>query len=282
MSTTSSARSIARSSTSSWYTRGVGLARFLPHLGRLGRANRWRRTKGPPRVWAHRGDSAHEIENTMAAFDLARRAGATGIELDVRFDRDHTVVVFHDHTLDRLAGRPGRMEDLNASERAALRLGGRHPVPTLAEVLEHLGDLEVDVEIKAIRPGRMGELATATARVIAASGRAEQVLVSSFDPFALLAFHYHLPEVATAFLFHAEQPLPLRKGWIGTAIGASIFHPEHVLVTDATAKAWHTAGLPINPWTVDDAAELRRLARLGVDGVFTNDPAHAVKVFAES
>jgi len=259
----------------------MGLARFLPHLGRLGRANRWRRTKGPPRVWAHRGDSAHEVENTIAAFELARRAGATGIELDVRFDRDHTVVVFHDHTLDRLAGRPGRMEDLPASERAALRLGGKHAVPTLAEVLDQLGDLEVDVEIKAIRPGRMGELAAATAQVVAASGRAEQVLVSSFDPFALLTFHRHLPDVALAYLFHAEQPLPLRRGWIGTAMGASVFHPEHVLVTEARAKAWHRAGVPINPWTVDDAAELRRLAALGVDGIFTNDPAFAVKVLGE-
>jgi glycerophosphoryl diester phosphodiesterase len=45
-------------------------------------------------------------------------------------------------------------------------------------------------------------------------------------------------------------------------------------------KAWHTAGMPINAWTVDDAAELRRLNDVGVDGVFTNDPAHAVSVFA--
>jgi glycerophosphoryl diester phosphodiesterase len=50
-------------------------ARLLPHLGRLGRATRWRRTRGRPRVWAHRGASAHAPENTMAAFELARAAG---------------------------------------------------------------------------------------------------------------------------------------------------------------------------------------------------------------
>jgi glycerophosphoryl diester phosphodiesterase len=44
-------------------------------------------------------------------------------------------------------------------------------------------------------------------------------------------------------------------------------------------KAWHTAGLPINAWTVDDDAELRRLDALGVDGVFCNDPGHAKRVF---
>ena len=257
-----------------------GLARFVPHLGRLGRATRWRRMKGRPRVWAHRGDSAHEVENTMAAFEAARRAGADGIELDVRFDGDGNVVVFHDSELQRLCGRPGKLEDLSTAERQALRVGG-HPIPTLAEVLDALGELEVDVEIKSVRPGRMGALAAATAKIIQESGRAEQVLVSSFDPFALIQLHHHVPDVALAFLFHDEQPLPIRKGWVGSWMGASVLHPQHTLCDETTVKAWHTAGMPINVWTVDDAPELKRLAALGVDGVFCNDPAHALKVFGE-
>jgi glycerophosphoryl diester phosphodiesterase len=229
-------------------------------------------------VWAHRGDSAHEPENTMVAFERARAAGADGIELDVRFDGDDTVVVFHDEELDRLCGRPGRLEELSTAERQALRVGGQ-PIPTLAEVLDWLGDLEVNVEIKAPRPGRIPALAHATARVIADSGVAEQVLVSSFHPVALVAFHVYLSDIALAYLFHDEQPLPVRKGWLGQWIGASVLHPQHTLVTEASVRAWHTSGRPINVWTVDDRAELERLARLGVDGVFCNDPAHAVRVF---
>jgi glycerophosphoryl diester phosphodiesterase len=254
------------------------LARLLPHLGRLGRATRWRRTKGRPRVWAHRGDSAHAPENTMLAFDKARAAGADGIELDVRFDGEHNVVVFHDSQLERLTGRPGRIEQLSAAERAKLRVGGE-PVPLLAEVLAEF-DLEVDVEIKALKVGRMGALVAATARVIRDSGRADQILVSSFDPVSLLQLHGHLPDVALAYLFHDEQPLPLRRGWIGNWMGASVFHPQHTLCTPARVKAWHTAGLPINAWTIDDRAELERLAGLGIDGVFSNDPAHALEVLS--
>src|SRR5262245_11393388 len=151
------------------------LARLLPHLGRLGRATRWRRTRGRPRVWAHRGDSAHAPENTMLAFDKARAAGADGIELDVRFDRDENVVVFHDSDLHRLTGLAGRMEELAAPDRARLRVRGE-PVPLLAEVLDAF-DLEIDVEIKSLKTGRMGRLAAATAKVIADSGRADQILV---------------------------------------------------------------------------------------------------------
>jgi glycerophosphoryl diester phosphodiesterase len=229
-------------------------------------------------VWAHRGDSAHAPENTMLAFDKARAAGADGIELDVRFDADHNVVVFHDSELARLTGLPGCMEQLSAAERAKLRVGGE-PVPLLAEVLAEL-DLEIDVEIKALRIGRMSALVAATARVIKDSGRADQVLVSSFDPVSLIQLHRHLPDVAIAYLFHDEQPLPLRRGWVGRWIGASVLHPQHTLCTPERVKAWHTAGLPINAWTVDDRAELERLAGLGIDGVFSNDPAHAIAVLS--
>ncbi|MDQ3368537.1 MAG: glycerophosphodiester phosphodiesterase [Myxococcota bacterium] len=253
-------------------------ARLVPHLGRLGRATRWRRTRGRPRIWAHRGDSAHAPENTLRAFERARDLGADGIELDVRLDGDRNVVVFHDPTLERLCGRPGRIEDLTAAERAELRVGGE-PVPLLADVLMSI-DLEVNVEIKSNKVGRMAELVAATAQVIRASGRADQIVVSSFDPVALVQLHPRLPDVALAYLFHDDQPLPVRRGWVGSWAGASLFHPQHTLCTEQSIKAWHTAGVPVNTWTVDDATELRRLAALGVDGVFTNDVAHAVAVFA--
>lgn len=255
------------------------LSRVVPHLGRLGRAERWRRLRARPRIWAHRGASAHAPENTLEAFELARTAGADGIELDVRLDRDGNVVVFHDRDLQRLCGRPGCIEELSAAERKQLRVRGA-AVPTLEEVFHMLGDLELNVEIKANKPGRNAALVEATANVIRRSGRVEQVLVSSFDPFSLLQFYCHLPDVALAFLFGRDQALPIRNGWLGRAMGATVLHPEHTLCTAESVKAWHTSGRPVNTWTVDDPSELQRLDEIGVDGVFTNDPARALAVFA--
>ena len=46
--------------------------------------------------------------------------------------------------------------------------------------------------------------------------------------------------------------------------------------TTATADhvaRWHRAGRAVHVWTVDEEAEIRRLAELKVDALITNDPA---------
>jgi len=240
-------------------------------------AARWRHPRGPMRVWAHRGDSAHETENTLAAFAAARATGADGVELDVRLDADGEVVVFHDDDLQRLCGRPGRIERLSAGERRALRLPAGHAVPTLAEAIEAVGPLDLDVELKSPRPGRAGRLAAAVAGVIRGSGHADHIIVSSFDPIALLQFRRHAPEIALAYLFHADQALPLRLGLPAPIAGVAAVHPDERLITAAAVERWHARGYAVNAWTVDDPGRLRELALIGVDGVCTNDPAAALR-----
>ena len=48
-----------------------------------------------PLVLAHRGASTHAPDNPLAAFRLAVEHGADGIELDVRYTADGTVVLSH-------------------------------------------------------------------------------------------------------------------------------------------------------------------------------------------
>ena len=56
------------------------------------------RCPSPPLVIAHRGDSAHRPENTLASFASALEVGAALVELDVQLTRDGHVVVIHDPT----------------------------------------------------------------------------------------------------------------------------------------------------------------------------------------
>ena len=51
---------------------------------------------GKMMVAAHRGDSDHFPENTMAAFHAALTAGVDMIETDVRMTCDGVLVLMHD------------------------------------------------------------------------------------------------------------------------------------------------------------------------------------------
>ncbi len=55
----------------------------------------------PPLAFAHRGARAHAPENTIDAFTLARRLGATGLESDVWVSADGVPVLDHDGVVRR-------------------------------------------------------------------------------------------------------------------------------------------------------------------------------------
>lgn len=256
------------------------VARLLPPVGRRQRG-RWLARDRRPRVWAHRGASAHATENTLAAFGLAVAHGADGVELDVMCCASGEVVVFHDDDLDRLAGRPGRIEALPWSELARVELVGGHRIPRLEDALAACGELAVNVELKSRGPGRAGALPAAVARVLRDVGALDRVVVSSFDPATLWRLHLAVPQVPLAYLFEAGLPRPLRSAAAAALVGASAVHPEHVLCTPLEVAAWRARGLAVNAWTVDDPERLRALAAAGVDGVFANDPRAALAVLAQ-
>ena len=95
----------------------------------------------PPIGFAHRGASAHAPENTIEAFTLARRLGATGLESDAWLTADGEVVLDHDGV-----ARAGlRRRPIRQVPRSALP----STVPTLGEVYEACGtDLEVSLDVR--------------------------------------------------------------------------------------------------------------------------------------
>ena len=255
------------------------VARLVPALGRRPRGEHlWRRDR--PRVWAHRGASAHATENTLAAFELAVAHGADGIELDVLQCASGEVVVFHDDDLARLAGRPERIADLPWAELSTVELLGGGRVPLLEDALAAAGALAVNVELKSLRPGRPAPLPAAAAAAIARAGASERVLISSFDPVLLWQLHQAAPTLPLAFLFGRKLPRQLRASTVGMVAGASALHPEDVLCTPEAVADWHRRGYAVNTWTVDEPDRLRALAAAGVDGVFANDPRAAIAVLS--
>jgi len=58
----------------------------------------------------------------------------------------------------------------------------------------------------------------------------------------------------------------------------TIYSPAFSSVNDALLQATHDRGLQVVPWTVNERDDMRRLIRLGVDGLITDDPDVAQEV----
>ncbi len=236
-----------------------------------------------PLILAHRGASADAPENSLAAFALAARQGADGVELDARLTSDGAVVVLHDDTVDATTDGKGMITGMTLAQARQLHLRPRggatpehgEPPPLLSEVIELLRPMSVllNVEIKA---SRSFELAEAVAKIVAESGIAGQVLVSSFDQRALTYLQEHHPTMRRALLFppSALSGFMGGTGWLtgAVAMGCEAAHPFWRLATPKVIARAHDLGLNVNVWTVDDEATARKLTVQGVDGIITNRP----------
>lgn len=222
-------------------------------------------------IWAHRGASADAPENTLVAFAAAEAAGADGIELDVHLSRDGVPVVIHDERVERTTDGRGRVAGLSLAELRRLDAGGwfsprfaGEPIPVLEEVLDWAGDrLRLNIEIKEAAAGQaLLDLLPRYPRV--------RVLVSSFDHRLLAELRRRDGNLPLGFLFEED-------GWHrvlrrALACGAESLHPRADRVSRPLLAACKRAGLALCPWTVDDPGHIRALRRLGIDGLFTNDP----------
>lgn len=259
------------------------------------------RTRGPAIV-AHRGAWGHAPENTIVAFRKALRLGATTLEMDVRLAGpgrrgSRPLVVIHDATLDRTTDCRGAVREtpLRRIRRCDAGWGakGRDDdrrwagrgirVPTLARVLRRFPrtSLIVDVKPRAQRAEDAADV-PATAHAVAGllarrdargdRGIFGRVLVSSFGSDVLTLVRTIEPRVRTALL--SEPPAEgvattaLRAALLGHQVAVPSVRSEDLRAIVAVRQAGQT----VYVHTADRMRRIRRLIRLGVDGIYTNYP----------
>lgn len=240
-----------------------------------------------PVIFAHRGASAHAPENTLAAFLLALEQGADGIELDAQLTRDGEVVVFHDPSLQRITGAVGQVCEWDWAELRRLDAGSHfdiayrgEPIPSLDEIFATVGQRTIiNVELKNYA-SPTDALPEKTAALVERHRLAGRVIFSSFNPLALLRARRMLPQTPVGLLALPGLPGAWARGWIGRLLRYNALHPALPDVTPAMIVAQHRRGCRVNVYTVNQAAEMRRLAQWGADGLITDDPLLARRVLS--
>lgn len=211
-------------------------------------------------AFAHRGlwSPAGPPENSLAAFDAAASDGF-GIELDVRLSADGEAIVFHDDTLERMTGQPGRVADRMATELKQLRLReSDQRVPTLAHALAVVaGRTPILVELKT-RDGEHGPLEARVAALLSAYGGPAAVL--GFNPDALLAIRAAAPNLLIGL--NAAPHVDENADVVAPDPARLLRHIDRVrpdflsLGKQAVEHGRPHPSLPIVAWTLRSAEEL--------------------------
>ncbi len=249
------------------------------------------RTTAAIEVHAQRGAAGPATENTLAAFERAAELGAGWIELDVQRCGSGDIVVILDPDLGRLAGRPEAIvAELPLRALQAIELGSGR-IPALSEVIEALrGRVRFHVEVKEY--GLRGDgTATGTAALLARMLPADEVLVSSYNPFALARVARAAPQLPRGLIHPPEGGVPgprraLRdrlfgRPWSARALGVRAVLPRWQQLDEAGMRWARRHQLRVVPWAVDDEGALRRVLALGVDGIVTNRPGWAVAALGD-
>jgi glycerophosphoryl diester phosphodiesterase len=229
-----------------------------------------------PLAIAHRGGMGLAPENTLAAFGRATALGLTYLETDVQTTRDGHVVCFHDATLRRVTGHPGRVADLDLADLRRLRVDGTDQVPTLAEAMATFPGAFFAIDIKdEASIGAMALLLRAHPRW------AERICVAGAWSAWLRRLQDEVPGVTTALGWRSlttliacsrggVRPPALRSGGafahVPMRLGRLPIHSQRVI-----ARA-HEMGVRVVVWTVDDPGTMRTLLDAGVDGIITDRP----------
>jgi glycerophosphoryl diester phosphodiesterase len=228
---------------------------------------------------AHRGGAKVPelvgLENTLAAFRHAASLGYTYLETDVHATRDDVLVAFHDDVLDRVTDRSGRIAELTAAEVTRARIGGTHPVPTMAELLEELPDARFNIDVKSESAVEL------LVDLLDRTGAHDRVLVGAFSRARLATFRRltggrvatsasPLEVVAVKLLPPAVVRRLVRKGRRPAALQVPHRRGPLTVVTPGLVRRAHAAGLHVHVWTVDEPEEMIELLDLGVDGLITD------------
>jgi glycerophosphoryl diester phosphodiesterase len=226
-------------------------------------------------IYAHRGASSDFTEGSKAAYEGALAQGADGFECDVRLTKDKQIICYHDRNTTRLSKinleiakstyselkekvdpyRLDQLLDLAIENKKDLVIEFKHPVPTggLVEKLTH------------------NLLAEKSAAITKSKITVSLISFSYLATLRNLRSGYQSAYLIQSKILSKINPAPI----IGPSIKLVRENPEFISTQIKKGKK-------VFVWTVNNEADLQLCARLGVNAVMSDNPAHARKMLGYS
>ncbi|MFH2146284.1 MAG: glycerophosphodiester phosphodiesterase family protein [Candidatus Omnitrophota bacterium] len=219
--------------------------------------------------FGHRGAAGYEPENTLRSFKKAVELNVDWIELDAQICKTGEVIVLHDTKVDRTTNGTGYVEDKTLAELRILNAGKGEKIPTLEEALDTIArKAKVNIEIK--REGAAGKIFEIINRYVRDKGwQWDDFLISSFNHYELLDFRRLTDKIKLGAVIAG---IPLGYAECVERIRAYSLHPSKEFLNQALVDDAHKRGMKVFAYTLNEADDLEKVKKLGVDGIFSNFP----------
>ncbi|MFZ3580382.1 glycerophosphodiester phosphodiesterase [Virgibacillus sp. DJP39] len=230
--------------------------------------------------FAHRGSLTEAPENTLPAMEMAIKHKAKAVELDVQLTKDNHLIVIHDQNLSAYTNQAkGLIKDYTLDAIKKIDIGSTFSTEykgvtfaTLDEILELIPQgVIINIEIKN-SPTAYSGIEQLLVSCLQQHNRLENVLISSFDYSALEKVQKAAPNLKLGLLINRR----IRKAWRfirSSGLSISSIHPNARYTNRKLIEESHRLGYKVYPYTVNSLESYNHLLKLGVDGVFSNNPA---------
>ena len=218
-------------------------------------------------IIAHRGASAFVQENTLQAFDLAFKFGATWLETDIQRTKDGVLVLYHDYILKN--GK--KIKD------CTFEYLKKYNVPQLTDLLKITPkNFTLNLEIKNddnLYPGIEKQILAEIKQ--AKNIKKEQNLISSFAVESLQKMRALDKQIALGVLmrnFEIKIPLSLQAKSVNISAKR---------VSKNIVDTCHKHALKVLVYTINDLQTYQKLKTWNTDGIFSDNPLLALPHFFE-
>lgn len=225
-----------------------------------------------PIAFAHRGARAHASENTLEAFGLALRLGATGLESDVWSTVDNHPVLNHDGVV-KVRGRKLAIAQLTRKQLPS-------HIPTLDELFEACGTaFHLSLDIKD-----PSTLATVISVMNNCNTSMLERLWICHPDFQFLVSNRHVTEgahlVDSTRLSKIKEG-PERRAATLAANGIDACNMHHTDWNGGLVALFHRFKVATFSWDLQYEPAMRTAFRMGMDAIYSDWVDRMVEVYRQ-
>ncbi len=218
----------------------------------------------PPITFAHRGAKAYAPENTLEAFELGLRLGASGLESDTWLTRDGVAVLDHDGVVRRRLGR-----NIPISE--VLRDDLPDWIPTLADLYRRCGtEYHLSLDVR----GGSGPAVIEVTRAEAPAMLERLWLCAGLND--LLPLRGQGAKLVNSTRLERIKEGPERRAATLAAEGIDAVNMHHTDWNAGLVELFRRFGRVCFSWDLQHPHLLQAALRMGVDGVYSDYPDRMV------